>query len=166
MDRTVSRDVTKDVQDVATLTVPVIGDVIRAGRETTVKTYCIFKCSLWIFLNTSCLIPSSWDFVTFERHVFFIWKALSSPLKQVSKRIQNANLVGFQIWPWFSQNAKTRSMAWTAARCAETVVICVSATTLTGTAWMVAVLVFKEKSVPWVLLCFHFNHNIFVQNGI
>ena len=37
MDRTVSRDVTTDVQDVATLTVPVIGDVILAGRETPVN---------------------------------------------------------------------------------------------------------------------------------
>ena len=37
MDRTVSRDVTTNVQDVTTLTVPVTGDVIRAGRETTVN---------------------------------------------------------------------------------------------------------------------------------
>ena len=37
MDRTVFRDVTTNVQDVTTLTVPVIGDVIRAGRETPVK---------------------------------------------------------------------------------------------------------------------------------
>ena len=37
MDRTVSKDVKANVQDVTTLTIPVIVDVIRDRKETTVK---------------------------------------------------------------------------------------------------------------------------------
>ena len=55
MDRTVSGDVTTNVQDVTTLTVPVTGDVIRAGGETTVNNVmylvnnCLDDCFNFIF---------------------------------------------------------------------------------------------------------------------